>query len=87
MTLNLELQDMQIKWLKESNRLKHLKYAIVPGALFTILFVAGLASGMEFKDKMYGGKWDWLDWLATMIGGFIGQAIQVGIICLILWLI
>jgi hypothetical protein len=87
MTLNLELQDMQIKWLKESNRMKHLKYAILPSALFTILFVAGLASGMEFKDKQYGNKWDWLDWLATMIGGFIGQVIQVGIICLILWLI
>lgn len=83
MTLNLELQDMQIKWLKESNRLKHLKYAIVPGALFTILFVAGLASGMEFKDKMYGGKWDWLDWIATMIGGTIGQAIQIGLIYLV----
>lgn len=78
---------MQIKWLKESNRMKHLKYAILPSALFTILFVAGLASGMEFKDKQYGNKWDWLDWLATMIGGFIGQVIQVGIICLILWLI
>ena len=63
--------------------MKHLKYAIVPDALFTILFVAGLASGMEFKDKTYGGKWDWLDWLATIIGGTIGQAIQVGIILLL----
>lgn len=87
MTLNLELQDMQIKWLKESNRLKHLKYAIVPGALFTILFVAGLASGMEFKDKMYGGKWDWLDWIATIIGGTIGQAIQIGLIYLVMKLL
>lgn len=82
MMLNQELQDMQIKWLKESNRTKHLKYAILPGALFTILFVAGLATGMEFKDKMYGGKWDWLDWLATMIGGLIGQTVQAGIIYL-----
>lgn len=83
MMLNLELQDMQIKRLKESNRTKHLKYAILPGALFTILFVAGLATGMEFKDKQHGGKWDWLDWIATMIGGVIGQAIQVGIILLL----
>lgn len=60
--------------------MKHLKYAILPGVLFTILFVAGLATGMEFKDKQHGGKWDWLDWIATMIGGIIGQAIQVGII-------
>lgn len=83
MMLNLELQDMQIKWLKESNRMKHLKYAILPGALFTILFVAGLATGMEFKDKQHGAKWDWLDWIATMIGGVIGQAIQVGVILLL----
>lgn len=67
--------------------MKHLKYAIVPGALFTILFVAGLASGMEFKDKMYGSKWDWLDWIATMIGGTIGQAIQIGLIYLVMKLL
>ena len=67
--------------------MKHLKYAIVPGALFTILFVVGLASGMEFKDKMYGGKWDWLDWIATMIGGTIGQAIQIGLIYLVMKLL
>lgn len=67
--------------------MKHLRYAIVPGALFTILFVAGLASGMEFKDKMYGGKWDWLDWIATMIGGTIGQAIQIGLIYLVMKLL
>lgn len=67
--------------------MKYLKYAIVPGALFTILFVAGLASGMEFKDKMYGGKWDWLDWIATMIGGTIGQAIQIGLIYLVMKLL
>lgn len=67
--------------------MKHLKYAILPGALFTILFVAGLASGMEFKDKQYGNKWDWLDWLATMIGGTIGQAIQIGLIYLVMKLL
>jgi hypothetical protein len=78
---------MQIKWLKESNRMKHLKYAILPGALFTILFVAGLATGMEFKDKQHGGKWDWLDWIATMIGGTIGQAIQIGLIYLVMKLL
>ena len=80
MTLNLELQDMQIKWLKESNRMKHLKYAIVPGAQFTILFVAGLASGMEFKDKMSGGKFDFLDILATLLGGMIGFVLMLIIV-------
>ena len=60
-------------WLKESNRQKHLLYAIPIGLVFTILAVLGCAFGMEFKDKEYGNKFDWLDIVATMIGGAIGQ--------------
>ena len=70
-------------WLKESNRPKHLKYAIPTAFIGTILFAAGVAFGMEFKDKQYGGKFDWLDIAATMIGGIIGQLLQVSIISLI----
>lgn len=65
------------KWLKKSNRTKHLLYAIPIGSLFTILCVLGVASGMEFKDREYNGKWDWLDWLATMIGGILGQTLFI----------
>lgn len=67
-------------WFKESNRDRHFLYAIPCGLIGTELFVAGLATGMEFKDKLYGNKWDWIDWLMTMAGGLIGQAIQAGII-------
>lgn len=73
-----------MNWIKESNRPKHLLYAIPAGALLAILFVAGLAAGMEFKDRAWGGKWDWLDIAATLIGGLIGQAIQILILILIL---
>lgn len=73
-----------MSWINESNRMKHLLYAIPAGILFTILFVAGLAAGMEFKDRAYGGKWDWLDIAATLIGGLIGQTIQIGVLTLIL---
>ena len=48
--------------------MKHFWYGIPCGFMLTILFVAGLAAGMEFKDKSYGDKWDWLDFLATKIG-------------------
>lgn len=66
-----------MSWITESNRMKHFIYAIPIAYLFTILTVVGLASGMEFKDKSYGNKWDWLDWLATILGGLIGQSLQV----------
>ena len=70
-------------WLFESNRLKHLKYGIYSSFAGTILFTTGLAVGMEFKDKQYGGKFDWLDIAATEIGGLIGQILQIGLIYLI----
>ena len=71
-------------WLKESNRQKHLLYAIPIGLVFTILAVLGCAFEMEFKDKEYGNKFDWLDIAATMIGGAIGQLLQIIIILIIL---
>lgn len=68
--------------LKTSNRHKHLLYAIPIGAILTILCVIGVAFALEFKDKQHGGKFDKLDILATIIGGAIGQTIQI----LIIWL-
>lgn len=49
-----------MSWIKESNRPKHLLYAIPAGALLTILFVAGLAAGMEFKDKQWANGTGWI---------------------------
>jgi hypothetical protein len=31
---------------------------------------------MEFKDAYKGGKWDWYDWIATVLGGVVGNAIM-----------
>lgn len=73
-----------MNWLKESNRLKHLLYAIPIGLILTILAVIGCAFGLEFKDYQYGNKFDWLDILATLIGGVIGQILQVFLLMLIL---
>lgn len=71
-------------WLFESNRQKHLLYAIPIGFVLTILCVLGVAFGMEFKDKQHGGKFDWLDLLATLIGGLIGQALMLLLIYIFL---
>ena len=67
-------------WFTASNRWKHFLLAVPLGMAFTLLCVLGCASGMEFKDKQWGGRWDWLDWLATMLGGLVGQALQIVIV-------
>ena len=63
---------------------QHFGWAIPIGVLLTILCVLGVASGMEFKDYEYSDCWDWSDWTCTMLGGLVGQAIQVGIIFIII---
>lgn len=64
----------------DETRWQHFFYAIPIGAVLTILCVLGVATGMEFKDKQWGGFWDWKDWLCTMLGGLVGQAVQIIII-------
>ncbi len=66
-----------MSWLTESNRIKHLLYAIPIGFILTILAVIGCAFGMEFTDRQHGGSFDWLDIAATILGGLIGQIIQL----------
>lgn len=78
--LKLRVVKKWFKWMFESNRPKHFLYAIPCALLLTVLFVAGLATGMEFKDKAYGGEWDWLDFIATIAGGMVGQTLQILII-------
>ena len=67
----------------ESNRWKHFTYAITIGLVFSILCVLGVSSGMEYKDYAYKNKWDWVDWTYTMLGGLIGQLLQLLIIMLL----
>lgn len=66
-----------INWLKESNRYKHLLYSIPIGFITNVSLIIGLASGMEFKDYLYSKKWDWVDWLLTLLGGTIGNIIKL----------
>ena len=68
-----------MSWITESNRQKHFKY------VGTFLFVLGVAMGLEYKDYAYGNKWDWLDIAATLLGGLVGQLLQVLLLFLIYW--
>ena len=86
-----------MKLLKESNRRKHLVGVMVVSMFGTLLMGIGCIAGMEFKDvhHSYGndGKplrewnwsaWDWLDCAAGLLGGLIGQGIQLMVILLII---
>ena len=69
------------KWIKESNRWKHLVCGVLAGfganswycAEYTI---CGVAGALELKDKLWGGKFDWIDLALTILGGNIGYTIR-----------
>lgn len=69
-----------MSWIIESNRWKHLIGGFVLGLFLTFLCSLGAAGGMEFKDRQWGGSWDWLDFVATVLGGIIGQGLQILVI-------
>ena len=60
-----------IEWLAQSNRWKHL----VGG--FGIGICGVLTAGaLEYKDKAYGGNWDWIDFGLTVAGTCVGQLVR-----------
>lgn len=69
------LMRRALDWWKESNRWKHLVYAIPCGVVLGWEFTVGLAVGMEFKDKLWGGKPDFIDYILTCVGGLIGWGV------------
>lgn len=73
-----------MSWLKESNRLEHLRYGYITACFLSVLFTIGCAVGMEFKDWQYGGKFNFLDIAATALGGILGQIAQIGWIILLI---
>lgn len=75
---------MQKILFTDKTRWQHFGWAIPIGAVFTILCVLGCASGMEFKDRQWGGKWDWCDWACTMLGGLVGQTFQAAVVLLLI---
>lgn len=79
------LMRRALDWWKASNRWKHLVYAVPGGAVLGWEFTVGLAAGMEFKDKLWGGKPDFMDYLLTCSGGLIGWGAMrlLGLDCLV----
>ena len=74
-----------IDWFKQSNRWKHFLGGAAIGALandwYCALFAGGSAAGcLELKDKLYGNKWDWIDFCCTIVGTAVGFGANVLII-------
>lgn len=66
-----------ITWLRESNRWKHLVGGCMIGLASSDAWCAtlagiGIASALEYKDRAWGGFWDWVDWSLTVVGVIVG---------------
>ena len=62
-----------ITWLKSSNRGRHIVGGVLLGFgaddTYCALYAgAGVAGALELKDKLYGGKWDWIDFAGPGAG-------------------
>lgn len=87
--VGLKWYEKVLEWWKASNRWKHFLFAIPLGAVCGAHFTTGVGLGMEVKDHLYGGKADFVDFLLTAVGGFIGHGAMrlIGLDYLIMTLI
>jgi len=77
-----------MKWFTTSNRWKHFVGSLIIGALADTIYCAslagiGTAGALEFKDKQYGGKWDWVDFVITIAGVAIGYTLRYTLISIL----
>ena len=56
-------------------------------SLVSTAFGVGLAVGKDYADKCWGGKFDWLDVIATVLGNLIGQIVKLFILSIWIYLI
>lgn len=71
-----------LSFLKESNRYKHLIGGFLVGlcalSAFPAIYSAIVAAScLELKDKLHGGKWDWIDWTITVLGGIFASIMYI----------
>lgn len=75
-------------WLRTSHRLEHIVLSVVIGLLFNNLIYTAICAtlvgvSLEYKDKAYGCKWDWLDLTLTIVPALVINGIKMG---LMLWI-
>lgn len=70
------------EWLKTSNRWKHIIGGMAIGLGANSNYCAayagiGVAAALELKDKLWGSKWDWIDFVITVAGVIVGRLIHI----------
>ena len=78
-----------IEWFKKSHRWLHLLLGLLIGFGATSIYCAayagvGVAVTSELKDKLWGGIWDWWDFILTVLSVAIGYVIHgliFGFVC------
>lgn len=74
--VGLKWYEKVLQWWKASNRWKHFLFAIPLGAVCGAPFTTGVGLGMEVKDRLYGVRADFVDFLLTAVGGLIGHGVM-----------
>lgn len=69
------------RWFCESNHYKHFYGGVAIGFFASDSFCAayagiGIAAALELKDKLWGGKWDWVDFGLTVAGVAVGRTLR-----------
>ena len=52
-------------------------YEIIPKFHYTPNRVSQLRDALELRNKLCGGKWDWIDFGCTMAGVIVGRLVRV----------
>ena len=75
-------------WFMDSNRSKHFVGGVAIGLGANSIYCAayagvGVAGALELKDKLWGGKPDWIDFSLTIAGVAVGYGLRVLILKMI----
>lgn len=68
-------------WFKKSHRWLHILIGLLIGFGAMSIYCAayagiGVAVTSELKDKLWGGIWDWVDFILTIVGVAIGYVVH-----------
>lgn len=63
-------------WSDLNDKVKHIIVCAVGSLAFGYGFGIGAGIAAEYKDKAWGGKWDWLDIAADIIGTAVGASMR-----------